>query len=212
MTSPCAGWLPVYAAPAEGDALASTCGAVQLGVGKVAAAVAMCEVLARRRPRGVLLFGVGGAYPSRHRQGAALQVGDVVFVDPDAFGDEGVATPQGFLDLPALRLPGVPQLAGLGGAAAAAAQQRLGVGVVSGTTVSTASGTDELSAALAARTGAAVESMEGAAVAFACARAAVPFLQLRAVSNWTGDRDRGGWDLPRAVAAVQAAVRRLLAD
>jgi futalosine hydrolase len=53
--------------------------------------------------------------------------------------------------------------------------------------------------------------MEGAAVAFCCAEAAVPLVQLRAVSNFTGERSRGAWDLETACARVQAAVRDIVA-
>ena len=80
-----------------------------------------------------------------------------------------------------------------------------------GATVSTCSATDPLAAELGARTGAAVETMEGAAIGLACAAAGVPWAQLRAVSNLTGDRARAGWDLARAVGALHGAIRAVLA-
>jgi futalosine hydrolase len=52
--------------------------------------------------------------------------------------------------------------------------------------------------------------MEGAAVAYVCRKLEVPLLHVRAISNWTGDRDRGAWNLGAAVDAVQRAVRRLM--
>jgi futalosine hydrolase len=52
--------------------------------------------------------------------------------------------------------------------------------------------------------------MEGAAVAFVCRQLEVPMLHLRAISNWTGDRDRGEWNLGAAVDVVQTAVRGLM--
>jgi futalosine hydrolase len=202
------GFLPVHAAAVEGAALEGL-GVRALGVGKTAAAVALAELLAARRPAGVLLFGVCGAYPARHRPAASLAVGELCFVDPDAFADEGAATPGGFRDLAALGLGEVGPWSAAPVTAALA--RRLGAPVVRGATVSTCSGTEALSAAHAERSGAHVETMEGAAAALVCARAEVPFVQLRAVSNWTGDRTRGGWDLPAALAALHAAVRRLLA-
>ena len=203
-------FLPVCAAAAEGRALAAL-GAVTLGVGKVAAAVALAGRIAAARPAVVLLFGVAGAYPLRHRPGAALAVGDLCLVGADRFADEGVIAPDGFRDLMQLGLGEVGPFAADRERTAMAARA-LGVPVVDGATVSTCSGTDAQSALLAARTGAAVETMEGAAAALVCARAGVPFVQLRAISNLTGDRTRGGWDLERAVAAVQRAVRALLAS
>jgi futalosine hydrolase len=82
---------------------------------------------------------------------------------------------------------------------------------VRGVTVSTCSGVDSRSRELHRRTGADVESMEGAAVAYVCQKAEVPLLHVRAISNWTGDRDRGEWNLGAACDALERAVRRLLA-
>jgi futalosine hydrolase len=76
--------------------------------------------------------------------------------------------------------------------------------------VSTCSGTDASSAELLRRTGARVETMEGAAVALACRLASIPLVQLRAVSNLTGDRDKAGWDLGLAVSRVQTALIRVV--
>ncbi|MGE3172564.1 MAG: futalosine hydrolase [Planctomycetota bacterium] len=202
------GWLPVYAAGVEGDALAAL-GAVRLGVGKAAAAAALARELAARRPPGVLLFGVCGAFAVRHRPGTQLRVGDVVVVGGDRFGDEGVATEQGFVGIDDLGLGAVGPFAADRDATARVAAA-LGAPVVDGCTVSTCSGSEAAALAVHARTGAAVETMEGAAVALCCAAAGVPLVQLRAVANYTGDRARGAWDLPGAAAAVQAAVRDLL--
>lgn len=39
-----------------------------------------------------------------------------------------------------------------------------------------------------------VESMEGAPFHFACLKKSIPFLQIRAVSNQVGDRNKANWD------------------
>ncbi len=181
-----------------------------LGVGKAAAAMALARRFLRERPPVVLLFGVGGAYPARHRPGAVLGPGDLCVLGSDRFGDEGVLQPDGFRDLAQLGLGPVGPFAAEPELAARAAAL-LDAPIVRGCTVSTCSGTEAASGAMAARADADVETMEGAAVALCCAEFAVPLLQVRAISNWTGDRQRGGWDLPRALQAVQAAVRRLQA-
>jgi nucleoside phosphorylase len=56
-----------------------------------------------------------------------------------------------------------------------------------------------------------VEAMEGFAVLRACALAGVPAVEVRAVSNETGERDRARWEIPRALASLDAALPRLLA-
>ena len=56
-----------------------------------------------------------------------------------------------------------------------------------------------------------VEAMEGFAVLRACAHAGVPAVEVRAVLNEVGERDRARWEIPRALAALDAALPRLLA-
>jgi futalosine hydrolase len=183
-----------------------------LGVGKTAAAMHLPAAL-RSTPhaRAVLLFGIAGAFPDRHRDTPCpVRHGGLGVVGSDRFGDEGVDTPGGFVDLATLGLadtgpfPANPRIAH-------AVAERLGAPIVHGVTVSTCSGTESASRRMAQRSGADVETMEGAAIAWACRQLEVPLLHVRAVSNWTGDRDRGQWDLAGAVATVQAAVRGLFA-
>lgn len=183
---------------------------VTLGVGKTAAAMHLTALL-RSAPeaRAVLLYGVAGAFPDRHRSGPApVRRGGLCIVGSERFGDEGVETPAGFQDLQALKLgdcgpfPASPRLA-------QQASALLGVPVVRGVTVSTCSGTENASARMHKRSSADVETMEGAAVAYVCRQFELPLLQVRAISNWTGDRERGDWNLGAAVDAVQQAVRRL---
>ncbi|MFO1077518.1 MAG: futalosine hydrolase [Planctomycetota bacterium] len=201
------GFLGVCAAAAEGEGVGIG-EVLVLGVGKAAAAATLAARCAVTRPRGVLLFGVAGAFPPRHGGSPALAPGAVCVVRDDVFGDEGVETPAGFVGIQELGLGSVGPFA-LSPLAAAVAEA-IGAPLVSAVTVSTCSGSDRTSRAMAERSGAAIETMEGAAVAVVCARFEVPLVHVRAISNWTGDRDRGAWDLARAIAAVQGAVRRLL--
>jgi futalosine hydrolase len=200
--------LPVHAAPAEGRALRDL-GARELGVGKVAAALTLVKILERERPDIVLLFGVCGSYPDRHVGAGSLQVGDLCLVGEDLLADEGVQTPDSFLDLAALGLA-PPRTWRADEAGTRLLADRLSAPIVRGATISTCSGTESLSAERAGRTGAAVETMEGAAVHACCELAGVPVVQLRCVSNFCGDRSRGGWQLPAATQRLQEAVREVL--
>ncbi|MGN6437450.1 MAG: futalosine hydrolase [Agriterribacter sp.] len=44
-----------------------------------------------------------------------------------------------------------------------------------------------------------IESMEGAAFHYVCLQEAIPFLQLRAVSNFIGERDKSKWMIKEAI-------------
>ena len=204
--------LLVYAAPREGEAVAHTHGnSLALGVGKIAAASALTRALCKDRPDAVLLFGVCGAYPDRHlRSGVQeLQILDLCTVASEIVVDDGVQMPDGFRDLEQLELARIgPYLADT------ALTGRIGALLdcpsVCGATVSTGAGVDALSQVFALRSGASVESMEGAAVASVCEHFEVPYAQLRVVSNRTGDRDKGAWDLDGAIDRLGRAMNTVL--
>jgi futalosine hydrolase len=44
-----------------------------------------------------------------------------------------------------------------------------------------------------------IESMEGAAFHYVCLQENIPFLQIRAVSNYVGERNKGNWKLSSAI-------------
>lgn len=204
------GLLVAYAAGVEGARIGPRFGGVETGVGKAAMACALTEAVRARRPPAVLLVGVCGAFPASHRGGAGPALLDLCLVAEEVFADEGVATPDGFLPLSTFGMsPGGPFPADptwLAWARAALPEAR----VVRGATVSVCSGRDDLSREVAARTAADVETMEGAAAALVCARVGVPLIQLRCVSNATGDRAAASFAIEEAAARVQDAALRLL--
>ncbi len=217
-------WLLIVAAPREVraalDALdpgiglpepwaitpAGPCELVRSGVGKSAAAGAVARFFRPEHHAGVLSLGLGGSYPK-----APLRNGDLVLADPSRFGDEGVRTPEGFLALSDLGfgadapdvMPDPASRAALAGLVAA-------IGAVA--TVSSCSGTDAEAAAIAARTGAIAEAMEGAACGLAARRIdpGARFAEVRVISNRTGDRQRQGWDLDGALARLRGVLGPVL--
>src|SRR5262249_31895015 len=74
-----------------------------------------------------------------------------------------------------------------------------------GITVNTVHGNDGSIAAVRERFNPQVESMEGAAFMYACLAHAVPFAQIRAVSNIVERRNRAAWKLGEAVTALGTA-------
>lgn len=54
-----------------------------------------------------------------------------------------------------------------------------------------------------------IESMEGAAFHFVCMQEKVPFIQIRAVSNKVGERDKSKWKIKAAIKNLNAALIKL---
>ncbi len=202
--------LLVHAAPIEARDLAASLRAeriVEIGVGAARAAMNFTRALMLGPPPDlVIAFGVCGAYPARlSSSDSGLSVRSLCVVSREAFADEGIATDAGFITLPDLGLAGDAVFdADLATSARLAGS--LAAPLVAGATVTTCSGSDVRGRELATRSGAAVETMEGAAIALVSARFGLPWIQLRAVSNWCGDRSRGAWDLDGALAALHAAL------
>lgn len=182
------------------------------GVGKANAAGATAHALDPMRHAVVLNLGVAGALP---REPAALDLGAVILGTRSTFADEGMHVPgqHGFRSLAQMGFAPLPDPAdgmsvhadpALLEALAPVAAARAAIA-----TVSTCSACDALAAEMVRRTGAEAEAMEGAAVGTSAQALGLRFLEIRAISNTTGDRDAQRWDISAALdslARVAAAL------
>lgn len=55
-----------------------------------------------------------------------------------------------------------------------------------------------------------IESMEGAALHYACRMLQIPFLQLRGISNLVGERNKSNWNISLAIEQVNQTLIQLL--
>lgn len=178
---------------------------VRTGVGPVNAAHAVTLFLARTGAQAIVVCGVGGAYPA-----SGLRVGDVVCAETECYGDLGAISPSGFLDMKALGFPVVETPVALFNELPMQlfpVQRR-----VRFVTVTTCTGTEDNARTIEARTGGAVESMEGAAVAHVAHLHGVRVGEVRGISNIVTDRDTQAWHLQEAAAAAQEAVLAWIAS
>jgi futalosine hydrolase len=178
---------------------------IRTGVGPVNAAHAVTLAIVRDRPGAIVVCGVGGAYP-----GSGLNVGEVVCAEMECYGDLGAASPAGFLDMQALGFPiiesPVPLYNDLPLQVFPVARRAKFV------TVTTCTGTDMVARGIEARTGGAVESMEGAAVAHVAHLHGVAVGELRGISNIVTERDVRTWRLREAAVAAQEALLAWIAQ
>lgn len=169
------------------------------GVGPVNAAHAVTVAAMQLKPAAIMVCGVGGSYP-----GSGLQIGDVVCADMECYGDLGASSPTGFLDMKALGFPVVsspgPVYNDLPMQICPLEKRAKFV------TVSTCTGTDDGARSIAARTGGAVENMEGAAIAHVGYLLGISVGEIRGISNLVTNRDTKSWRLKDAAAAAQEAV------
>ena len=192
------------------------------GLGKTNAAAAVATILARIPVSRIWMWGSAGAYP-----GSDLRISDVALASQEILGDEGVVTLTSWEPLDAIGIPlakhnnepvfnriPVDQvelerarlLLNKWQATSSGPQVHLGPFV----TVSGVSGSPARARLLGARFGALCENMEGGAAAQVCLRYRVPFLEIRGLSNWAGNRNKKSWRLKEALDNCQRAMLHLL--
>lgn len=178
------------------------------GVGSVAVAINTAKALAASEYGLVVSAGIGGGFPGR------AEVGSIVVANEIIAADLGAETPEGFISLDEL---------GFGSARVqvdkvlvnivteALQKAKLSVNNGPALTVSTVTGTAESAAKLTTRVpGAACEAMEGYGAALAAVGWGLPVLEIRAISNLVGPRDRTAWRIQEALDALESASSILL--
>lgn len=172
---------------------------IETGVGPVNAAHAVTLAISQEPTDQIVMCGIAGAYPA-----SGLQIGDVVCAECEIYGDLGAESPQGFLSMAALGFPVV------GGSTPLFNELPMSIFPVTRrerfVTLSTCTGTHDTALAIAARTGGAVENMEGAAVAHVALLHGIAVGEVRGISNFVTNRDKSSWELARAATAAQQAI------
>ena len=201
--------LIVTAVEAESQAIGDLDGCLVIagGIGRTNAAAASTQYcLEHDDISAVISAGIAGALP-----GSGLGIGDVLLADRCVYVEEGLQSPEGFQDMQAMGF----SLGDFAGNVVpvdldlhARVQSDFATGAIA--TVATCAGTDQQARLVVERTGAMAEAMEGAAVVHAARRLGIPALEIRAISNTTGDRDQQQWDLKAGLEAIAKAVEVLI--
>ncbi|MCW3082684.1 MAG: hypothetical protein JWP12_50 [Bacteroidetes bacterium] len=137
-----------------------------------------------------------------------LDLGDVVNVYEDSFSELGAEDGDVFLSLDELKLEGVTKIT----------NEKYGslnqvielLPRVTGITVNSTHGNESSIGKAVARFHPYTESMEGAAFMFACENENIPYVQLRAVSNYVERRNRESWNIPLAIENINKKVLEIL--
>ena len=136
-----------------------------------------------------------------------LELGAVVNVCEDIFSELGAEDGPSFLTLEDLKLPGVSKIVNQSGALHSIIDS---IPKVIGITVNTSHGNEESIKKVYDKFHPYVESMEGAAFMFACENENIPYVQIRAVSNYVEKRNRDAWNIPLAIENLNKQVLEIL--
>jgi futalosine hydrolase len=168
----------------------------QAGVGMLATAVSLTKLIAEEKPDLMIQAGIAGCFDS------SMALGKVLAVSDEILGDMGVQEEGKWKDIFDLKLekssyhpfekrklpnPWLPQF------------NLLGLPEVTAVTINEISTGAERIQQMVKKYNPVTESMEGAALHYVCREAGIPFLQIRAVSNYIGERNKSNWQIKEAI-------------
>jgi futalosine hydrolase len=168
----------------------------QSGVGMLASAVSLTKVVTEEKPDLLIQVGIAGCFDEKS------PLGKVVCIKEESLGDLGVYEEGKWKDifdlkleksnyppfdkkkLPnqwlneynLLKLPEVPAV-----------------------TINQVTTSDDHKHQMVKKYDAVTESMEGAALHYVCRNFNIPFMQIRAISNYIGERDKTKWQIKAAI-------------
>ncbi len=171
----------------------------QSGVGMLASAVSLTQMTLEDKPDLVIQAGIAGTFD------ASLALGKVVVIREESLGDMGVEEDGKWKDIFDLKLekssyppferrklvnPWLPKY------------NLLKLPEVSAVTINTISTGKEKIRQLTKKYDPVTESMEGAALHYICRQSNIPFIQIRAISNYVGERNKANWKIKESIASL----------
>jgi len=176
------------------------------GVGCPIAIYGISKKLFQKKYEMVIQVGIGGTFSD------SITLGDAVVIEKDCFADLGVWAQQQFSNVFDMQLAeknsspfedgwllnkhihNIP----------------LAFNIQIAITVNTINDDVVYLQQLQDKYNAAVETMEGAALHYACILEGVPFIQIRGISNKVGERDKTKWKIPAAIQSSNELVEKIL--
>ncbi len=168
------------------------------GVGSPATVYHLLKKITFKKYDLVLQVGVAGSFDE------SLKLGEVVLVNADCFADLGAIENKKFYSLFDLNLNNE------NGWFINEHQFNTTLKFVKGVSVNCLTDEAEKIALFKEKYQAQIESMEGAALHFVCLQEKNPFLQIRGISNFVGERDKSKWDLKSAIENANNAALQIL--
>lgn len=155
----------------------------------------------------VINAGVAGAFTRE------ISIGTVVNVQSEVFAEVGAEDGDGFLDLQQMGL-GLEECFNHKGELINPTNVSLTglkqLPLVKGVTVNTVHGNEKSISELINRLSPDIESMEGGAFFYVCINERVPFVELRAISNYVERRNKANWDLKLAIDNLNTVLLELI--
>lgn len=175
----------------------------QSGVGMLATAFNLTKTIMEEKPDLVIQAGIAGCFDEK------IQLGKVVVVKDEFLGDMGVEEEGKWRDIFDMKLekssyppyekrrlpnPWLPEY------------NLLNLPEVCSVTINEVTTNEQRKQQLIKKYEAVIEGMEGAALHFVCRQFNIPFLQIRALSNYIGERNKEKWIMKEAIDSLNSTL------
>jgi futalosine hydrolase len=179
------------------------------GIGSLLTTWVLAHHLATSKPSLMIQAGIGGSFTN------LLPPGSVVMVREEFMADLGVEEKGVFKDIFDMQFLSRNEYPFQEGGLKNPFIDKWSddrVPAVTGVTVNEITTNQRRIGQLRGKYSAGVESMEGAAFHYAALEKHIPFLQLRAVSNFVGERDKHNWQLRQSIEALNNVLQTLIIE
>lgn len=177
------------------------------GIGGIATSYHLTKAIAVKNPTYVIQAGIAGSFH------AEFPIGSVVCVQEEVVGDMGAEENSEFKDLFDLGLMNendLPFRSKVLRNKFISDQPQYGLPLVRSVSINEITTRKERIEHLRAKFNPDIESMEGAAFHYVCLNDHVPFLQIRAISNYVGERNKEKWDITKAIENLNQTIVKVL--
>lgn len=173
------------------------------GVGMLATTYSLTHLLHVHQPQIVVQMGIAGAFDHQ------IPLGTVTAIQSDIVGDMGVWEQEQWNTIFSLQLAQRNEPPFTNGQLVNKYLQQLNVlslPIVNGVSVNQITTQKPQIQLYSQQMKAQVESMEGAAIHYVCLQQQIPFIQMRSISNYVGERDKSKWQLQQSINNVNLAL------
>ena len=176
------------------------------GVGIASAIYRLTKAVLKKKYDVIIQAGIAGTFTKK------IKPGDVVYIEQDCFADIGAKVKGKIISLSDMGFEHRDEHPYINGWLVNPWQMPLNTSLRKATGITIATITDDKKhiKQLLKKLRPAVESMEGAALHYICLQQNIPFIQLRAISNKVGERDKRKWKIKKSISDLNKELIKLI--
>ena len=174
------------------------------GIGSTASSYALTKYILQYKPDMIIQAGIGGSFSTKYPPGSVVLINEEVIADMGAIEDGKLIDTFDMGFAPAEEKPYAGKMLPNPN------NNSYGLDGVRGATVNAISSTASQVSMIKEKYQPVIESMEGAALHYVCLMENIPFLQLRAVSNFAGERNKANWKFKEAINNLNETLKTII--